>query len=132
MKTDHIGIYIPILYNENIHSEIKQSLRILIAWNAKFVIKAISSFVSFSSCQRNLIKTFQIEGMIELITKMTLIFSSDLLNGQKWLSKKAKFFRNFRNKSQSILTLRKINKNKKVAPELIFFNEFLLDGFEGC
>jgi hypothetical protein len=30
-----------------------------------------------------LIKTFQIEGMIALITKMTLIFSSDLLNGQK-------------------------------------------------
>ena len=39
--------------------------------------------VRFSSCQRNLIKTFQIEGMIALITKMTLIFSSDLLNGQK-------------------------------------------------
>ena len=39
--------------------------------------------ISFSSCQRNLIKTFQIEGMIALITKMTLIFSSDLLNGQK-------------------------------------------------
>ena len=31
--------------------------------------------VSFSSCQRNLIKTFQIEGMIALITKMDLIFS---------------------------------------------------------
>ena len=41
------------------------------------------ALVSFSSCQRNLIKTFQIEGMITLITKMTLIFSSDLLNGQK-------------------------------------------------
>ena len=27
--------------------------------------------VSFSSCQQNLIKTFQIEGMIALITKMT-------------------------------------------------------------
>ena len=39
--------------------------------------------VSFSSCQRNLMKTFQIEGMIALITKVTLIFSSDLLNGQK-------------------------------------------------
>ena len=39
--------------------------------------------VSFSSCQQNLIKTFQIEGMIALITKMTLIFSSDFLNGQK-------------------------------------------------
>ena len=33
-------------------------------------------YVSFSSCQRNLIKTFQIEGMITLITKITLIFSS--------------------------------------------------------
>ena len=31
--------------------------------------------VSFSSCQRNLIKTFQIEAMIALITKMVLIFS---------------------------------------------------------
>ena len=30
--------------------------------------------VSFSSCQRNLIKRFQIEGMIALITKMHLIF----------------------------------------------------------
>ena len=34
--------------------------------------------VSFSSCQRNLIKTFQIEGMIALITKMTLILPSGL------------------------------------------------------
>ena len=40
--------------------------------------------ISFSSCQQNLIKTFQIEGMIGLITKMTLIFSSDFLNGQNW------------------------------------------------
>ena len=39
-----------------------------------------TAFVSFSSCQRNLIKTFHIEDMIALITKMTLI---DLLNGQK-------------------------------------------------
>jgi hypothetical protein len=39
--------------------------------------------VNFSSCQRNLIKTFQIEGMIALITKMTLIFFSGLLKGQK-------------------------------------------------
>ena len=31
--------------------------------------------VSFSSCQRNLIKTFQIEAVIALITKMILIFS---------------------------------------------------------
>ena len=33
------------------------------------------TYVSFSSCQRNLIKTFQIEAMIALITKMTLVFS---------------------------------------------------------
>ena len=39
--------------------------------------------VSFSSCQRNLIKTFQIEGMIVLITKKDLNFSWELLNGQK-------------------------------------------------
>ena len=31
--------------------------------------------VSFSSCQRNLIKTFQIEAMFALITKVGLIFS---------------------------------------------------------
>ena len=45
--------------------------------------KLRGTLVSFSSCQWNLIKTFQIEGMIALITKMDLIFSSDLLNGQK-------------------------------------------------
>ena len=44
--------------------------------------------VSFSSCQRNLMKTFQIEGMIALITKMTLIFSSDLLNFSEILGTK--------------------------------------------
>ena len=31
--------------------------------------------VSFSSCKQNLIKTFQIEGMIALITEIDLIFS---------------------------------------------------------
>ena len=31
--------------------------------------------VSFSSCQRNLIKTFQIEALVPLITKMAMIFS---------------------------------------------------------
>ena len=41
------------------------------------------STVNFSSCQRNLIRAFQIESIIVLITKMTLIFSSDLLKGQK-------------------------------------------------
>ena len=86
-------------------------------------LQFIPTFVSFSSCQRNLTKTFQIEGMITLITKMTLIFSSDLLNGQKQQSKKAKIFRNFRNKSRSILMLQKISKNKKCAPKLIFFNK---------
>ena len=53
------------------------------------------SSISFSSCQQNLIKTFQIKSMIALITK-----------------------------SRSILMLHKITKNKKCAPKLIFFNEF--------
>ena len=35
----------------------------------------VRPIVNFSSSQRNLIKTFQIEGMIALITKMHLIFS---------------------------------------------------------
>ena len=48
-----------------------------------FPVCLLDAVVSFSSCQRNLIKTFQIQGMITLITKMTFIFSSDLLNGQK-------------------------------------------------
>ena len=34
----------------------------------------VISLVSFSSCQRNLIKTFQIEAMIALITKMVYFF----------------------------------------------------------
>ena len=34
-----------------------------------------ATLVSFSSCQRNLIKTFQIEDMNALITKMDFIFS---------------------------------------------------------
>ena len=51
----------------------------------KFVLKyqVCRPQVSFSSCQQNLIETFQIGGMIALITKTTLTFSSDLLNGQK-------------------------------------------------
>ena len=36
--------------------------------------EALNVHVSFSSCQRNLIKTFQIEAMIALVTKMDLIF----------------------------------------------------------
>ena len=39
--------------------------------------------LSFSSCQQNLIKTFQIEAINALITKMVLIFLRNLLNGQK-------------------------------------------------
>ena len=39
--------------------------------------------VSFSSCQQNLIKKLQIEGMMVLITEMDLIFLLDSLNGQK-------------------------------------------------
>ena len=46
-----------------------------------------------------------------------------LVKWPKIAVKKAKFFRNFRNKSRSILMLHKIDKNKKVAPKLIFFNE---------
>ena len=37
--------------------------------------------------------------------------------------KKAKNFRNFRNKSLSIFMLHKVNRNKKYAPILIFSNE---------
>ena len=46
-----------------------------------------------------------------------------LVQWPKIAVKKAKFFRNFRNKSCSILMLHKINKNKKCAPKLIFFNK---------
>ena len=38
-------------------------------------LKIATATVSFSSCQLNLIKTFQIEDTIALITKMDLIFS---------------------------------------------------------
>ena len=60
-------------------------MKLMIIFDNRFWedLKIGTAIVSFSSCQRNLIKTFQIEGMITLITKMTLIFSSDLLNGQK-------------------------------------------------
>ena len=50
-------------------------------------------------------------------------FLMSLVKWTKIAVKKAKFFRNFRNKSQSILMLHKIDKNKKVAPKLIFFSE---------
>ena len=38
-------------------------------------VSAAMVAVSFSSCQQNLIKTFQIEAIIALITKMAMIFS---------------------------------------------------------
>ena len=90
----------------------------------------ILTTVSFSSCKRNLIKIFQMEAMIALNTKMALIFSWDLLNGQKELSKKAKILRNFRHKSRSILMLQKIGKNRKFAPKLIFFNKIYFRKFK--
>ena len=61
--------------------------------------------------------------MIALITKINGIdIFMGLVKWPKIAVKKAKFFRNFRNKSRSILMLHKIDK-KKVAPKLIFFNE---------
>ena len=44
-------------------------------WNCEATMLEARTTVSFSSCQQNLIKTFQIEGMITLITKMGLTFS---------------------------------------------------------
>ena len=41
----------------------------LIILDSKHTLWCFVSYVSFSSCQRNLIKTFQIEGMISLIKK---------------------------------------------------------------
>ena len=58
----------------------------------KGLLYSKTTTVCFSSCQWNLIKTFQIEGMIALIKKMDLIFSWDLLNGQKCPSKRAKIW----------------------------------------
>jgi hypothetical protein len=39
------------------------------------LMKFSHTMASFSSCQPNLIKTFQIKAMIVLITKMAMIFS---------------------------------------------------------
>ena len=61
-------------------------------------------------------------------------FFMSLVKWPKIAVKKAKIFWNFRNKSRLILMLHKIDKNKKVAPKLIFFNEitkFFLERFEG-
>ena len=43
--------------------------------DCKREISTVIRVVSFSSCQQNLIKTFQIEAMIAVITKMELILS---------------------------------------------------------
>ena len=43
--------------------------------NKLFNLRNSLATVSFSSCQRILIKTFQIEAIIALITKMAMIFS---------------------------------------------------------
>ena len=53
--------------------------------------------------------------------KNDLDFFFRLVKRPKIAVKKAKIFRNFRNKSRSILMLHKISKNKKCAPRLIFF-----------
>ena len=54
--------------------------------------------------------------------KNDLDFFLRLFKWPKIAVKKANFFRNFSNKSHSILMLHKIDKNKKVAPKLIIFN----------
>ena len=51
--------------------------------------------VSFSSCQRNLIKTFQIEDMIALITKSDLDFFFRLVKWPKIAVKKSQNFQKF-------------------------------------
>ena len=51
--------------------------------------------LSFSSCQRNLMKTFQIEGMIALIIKKDLIFFMRLFKWPKIAVKKRQIFQKF-------------------------------------
>jgi hypothetical protein len=46
-----------------------------ISWRERVFWPTKGTGVSFSSCEWNLIKTFQIEAMIALITKMALVFS---------------------------------------------------------
>ena len=76
------------IYLQNYWTKIL-STNVINKWDISWTVILFNGFkihmtiVSFSSCQRNLIKTFQIDGMIALITKMDLIFSWDLLNGQK-------------------------------------------------
>ena len=59
--------------------EAKKGMKELI-YQKKYLIKVSQQpqkplIINFSSRQRNLIKTFQIEAMIALITKIILIFS---------------------------------------------------------
>ena len=78
--------------------------------------------VSFSSCQRNLIKTFQIEAMIALITKMVLIFSWDLLNGQKKTSKSAEIW--FSKSIFNVKNHENLSKIFFVLKNLAFFDSY--------
>ena len=80
--------------------------------------------VSFSSCQRNLMKTFQIEAMIALITKMVLIFLWDFLNGQKVPSKSAKIWFSksiFNIKNPSNLSKKKFRWKISILEQLFCF-----------
>ena len=55
-----------------------------------------------------------------------------LVKWPKIAAKKANSFRNFRNKSSSILMLHKIDKNKICAPKLIFLDKkIFLERFKG-
>ena len=68
--------------------------------------------VGFSLCQQNMIKRFQIEEIIVQITKMTWNFSSDKLNGRKWLSKKANFLEILVTKVGQFWCYKKLKKTK--------------------
>ena len=89
VKDDHNGSFENPLEHIQIQIKVTQSKRLSLKRqkmkfiSCRFLMHPAGSGVSFSSCQRNLIKTFQIEAMMSLITKMALIFSWDLLNGQK-------------------------------------------------
>ena len=64
------------LKNISVHTFEKLDSHDVVNWTNKTIcIDEIHMKVSFSSCQRNLIKTFQIEAIIALVTKMAMIFS---------------------------------------------------------
>ena len=81
------------------------------------------SSVSFSSCQRNLIKNISDWSHYCTDHNNGNDFFMSLVKWPKIAVKKDNFLRNFRNKSCSILMLHKVDKNKKVAPKSIFFNK---------